>query len=160
MSSGVIRWGAIGFMLSGVAYIVQSLTEPSRVSTVAFIAALILMSVGLIGLHALQGGSYGRLGRVGLYTAIISNALLIAGTVVFWPFLLGSLGNWIGLVLYGAATIRAGLLPRWYGWVLIGLMPSVTITSSFLLFGLLLLVLGYTLWLRREAPAAQPSRVS
>jgi len=67
----------------------------------------------------------------------------------------------VGLVVYGVATFRAGVLPRWYGLVLIFAMPTSLPLSVYgtALFGLILAVLGYVLWLHREAATEQPSRV-
>lgn len=59
------------------------------------------------------------------------------------------------------ATLRAGVLPRWYGLVLIFSMP-VSLSSSVYgtaLFGLALVVLGYGLWVHRGAATGQPERV-
>ena len=77
---------------------------------------------------------------------------------VSWPLTLGML---VGFVLYGAATLRARVLPRWYGLVLILAMPVSLPLSVYgtALFGLSLVVLGYGLWLQRGATTGQPSRV-
>ena len=67
----------------------------------------------------------------------------------------------VGFVLYGAATLRARVLPRWYGSAL---MVSLPVSLPFavygsVLFGVILLVLGCVLWLRSGATTGQPSRV-
>ena len=36
----------------------------------------------------------------------------------------------IGSVLYGIATLRAGVLPRWCGWLLIAATPSAILTTA------------------------------
>ena len=73
-----------------------------------------------------------------------------------------TLGMLVGFVLYGAATLRARVLPRWYGLVLILAMPVLLPLSVYgtALFGLSLVVLGYGSWLHRGAATGQPSRVS
>jgi hypothetical protein len=108
---------------------------------------------------------------VGFYTALVSSALFIVGEVggPFWTFALGFWGMVVGLVLYGSATVRAGILPRWYGWVLVLALPassvlslllrSIVITKSFFWFGLFLLVLSYGLWSQRGSSAQQSSHV-
>jgi hypothetical protein len=67
----------------------------------------------------------------------------------------------LGLVLYGVATLRARVLPRWYGLALILSMPVSLPLPVYgtALFGLILVVLGYGLWLHRGAATRQPSRV-
>jgi hypothetical protein len=70
-ASGLIRWGAIGFMLGGVMWVVLGLGAvvgylqaiPGREDVVLFVIALLLTAAGLVGLHTLQSYSYGLLGR-------------------------------------------------------------------------------------------------
>jgi hypothetical protein len=176
-SSGLVRWGAIGLMLGGAVWIVLGLSAlfgyleaiPGREDVVLFVVALLLTAVGLLGLHALQGGSYGLLGRVGLYVALVAMAARLSGALVYlagstalewisWP---GTLGMLVGFVLYGLATLRAGVLPRWYGLALIFSMPVSLPLAVYgtTLFGLILVVLGYVLWLRKGSTTGQPSRV-
>ena len=63
----------------------------------------------------------------------------------------------VGFVLYGTATVQASVLPRWYGLALIVSLPLAGYGTA--LFGLILVGLGYVLWLQRDATNAQPSRV-
>jgi hypothetical protein len=176
-SSGLVRWGAISLMLGGAVWTVLGLSAlfgylqaiPGREDVVLFAVALLLTAVGLVGLHALQGGSYGLLGRVGLYVALVAMAARLSGAVVYlagstalewisWP---GTLGMLVGFVLYGLATLRAGVLPRWYGLALIFSMPVSLPLAVYgtTLFGLILVVLGYVLWSRKGTTIGQPSRV-
>jgi hypothetical protein len=73
----------------------------------------------------------------------------------------GTLGMLVGFMLYGLATLRAGLLPRWCGFALIVSMPVSLPLATYgtALFGLILVVLGYALRLRKDAITAQPPRV-
>jgi hypothetical protein len=176
-ASGVIRWGAIGFMLGGVAWLVLGLSArfgylqaiPGREDVVLYIVALLFTAAGLVGLHALQRASYGLFGEAFFYFTLVAIAGRILGAVVFlagstvlestsWPATLSML---VGLVLYGVATLRAGVLPRWYGLVLILAMPVSLPLSVYgtALFGLFVVVLGYGLWLHGAAANGQPSRV-
>jgi hypothetical protein len=164
-------------MLGGAVWTVLGLSAlfgylqaiPGREDVVLFAVALLLTAVGLVGLHALQGGSYGLLGRVGLYVALVAMAARLSGAVVYlvgstalewisWP---GTLGMLVGFVLYGLATLRAGVLPRWYGLALIFSMPVSLPLAVYgtTLFGLILVVLGYVLWSRKGTTIGQPSRV-
>ena len=176
-ASGPIRWGAIGLMLGGVMWVVLGLSAlvgylqaiPGREDVVLFVVALLLTAAGLVGLHALQKDSYGLLGRVGFYIALAAVAARSLGAVVFLAgssaleriSLPGTLGMLVGFVLYGVATVQARVLPRWYGLALIVSMPVSLPLATYgtTLFGLILLVLGFMLWVRSGTTTAQPSRV-
>lgn len=184
-SSDRIRWGGLAAMLAGATFIVLMLIPEGSpgsflyiLNSLVYIIAVLFMLVGLAGFHALQKGNYGRIGRGGLYTVIAAGSVqilaqvgLISGSTAF-RFLdfLGIVGVMVGLVLYGAATLQARVLPRWCGVGFIVGLPVWWILSVILgneyggslggmLFALLWLALGYVLWSRREALAEQPSRV-
>ena len=175
-ASGLIRWGAIGLALGGVTWVALGFLAaigllqaiPGREDVVLFVAALLLSAVGLVGLHDLQKDSYGRLGRVGLYIALTAVAARILGAVVFlagsstleWLSFPGTLCMLVGFMIYGVATVRAGVLPRWSGLALVVAMPvSLPLTVyGTMLFGLILLGLGCALWLRRGVALDPPSR--
>ena len=175
-TSGLIRWGAIGLMLGAVMWVVLGLSAlvgylqaiPGREDVVLFVVAHLFLAAGLVGLHALQKENYGLLGRVCFYFALAAVAARILGAVVFlagssaleWISLPGTLGMLVGFVLYGVATVQARVLPRWYGLALIVVLPVSLPLAGYgtALFGLLLLVLGYVLWLRR-APLPHSPRV-
>ena len=176
-SSSIIRWGAVAFMLGGVGWIVLnlftlSLGQQAFFNTglnVLYIIVLLLSVGGLAGFHALQKESYGRVGRGGFYTVLVSVAILILETVVFSfgseaiGFLnpIGLLGVLVGFVLYGAATLQARVLPRWCGVLFIVFFPVALLSVEYgnIWTGLVQLVLGYVLW-SRSAASEQPSRVS
>jgi hypothetical protein len=186
-SSDLIRWSGLAAMLSGVAFIVLFLvglvdTEPlpgsfsDILGSILFVVALLLLLVGLVGFHTLQKGNYGRIGRAGLYTVIVSSSAQILAQVVllsgstaleFLDFL-GLLGVMIGFVLYGAATLQARVLPRWCGvgfivglplWVFLSVVLGEYGMIGELMFGLLWVALGYVLWSQRCEAAEQLSRV-
>ena len=184
-SSNIIRWGGIAAMLGGVFWVVWSLL--GRVSFEAagssfadglLLLAAVLTLAGLVGLHALQGANYGRIGRAGLLAAAVGllvqamAALLLLMGNDAWEVTLqwlvapvGSLIVLVGLVLYGAATLQARVLARWCGVGLIVVPPlafymnSRIFYGSLALFGVLWVALGYVLWSRSSAPTEQPSRV-
>jgi hypothetical protein len=138
--------------------------------------------VGLAGFHALQEERYGLIGRAGFYTVIVGvPAQIVAGvglalgsTALEFLNSPGLLIVMVGLVLYGAATLQARVLPRWCGvgfivglpvWRGIGWVSAeyggplgVTIgwTLGGILFGLLWLALGYVLWSESGAAAEVP----
>ena len=172
-ASNLVRWGAICLLLGGLVWVVSGLLivfgsrimGPHPVYFLLFVVALLLTSAGLIGLHALQEGSYGLIGQVGLYTVLLAFALQALGTVALLsgssalPWLVSPVGllvKLVGFVLYGVATLQAKVLPRWYGVALITLVPfSVALlVYGNIWTGLVLLVLGYALWLRTGTPEA------
>ncbi len=140
------------------------------------ILAYVLEVVGLVGFHALQRSNYGRIGRAGLYTtigAIVVWAFIILASLfggneglTEWLVVVGLLGMLVGLVLYGAATLQAKVLPRWCGILFIILWPGTVLSFSVLSGyyssiwqGLVWIALGYGLWSIRGAAAEQPARV-
>ncbi len=141
-SAELARWGALGAFLAGISWIVSGLislaipgqgTEEIGSSSyylleTMFCIASVGMLGGLAGLHARQAPSYRALGAAGFYAAFIGIALILVSTVATilvgrevldWLFVLGCLGTSVGLFLLGAATLRAGVLPRWCGTLLI-----------------------------------------
>jgi uncharacterized membrane protein len=70
------------------------------------------------------------------------------------------LGTLVGLVLYGAATLQARVLPHWYGILLILLMPGTILFGalmpgnySIIWNGLVWVALGYALWSHSSSAA-------
>ena len=174
-SSDIIRWGGLAAMLAGVAFILDILfvfAVPAAVWTNAlYIIAALLMVVGLLGLHALQKDNYGRVGRGGFWTVVVASLAQVLGLIVFlsgsstleWlVFPVGFVAVPVGLILYGAATLQARVLPRWCGLGLIIVPPASVVFGDYggILFGLLWVALGYVLWSQREATTERPSRVS
>ncbi len=172
--SGLVRWGAISLMLGGAAWTVLGLSAvfgylqaiPGREDVALLILALLLTAAGLVGLHALQGESHGLLERAGFYTAIAALSVRALGAAVFlsgspaleWVSLPGTLGMLLGFVAYGLATLRAGVLPRWYGVALAVSVPASLPLAVYgtALFGLILVVLGLALWSRKGDAPGQP----
>jgi hypothetical protein len=202
MVGGVLLLTASFVFLVGPPFL-YSLGLPERdypalqyLQVVSLVAALLLVPVGMVGFHVLQRHSYGREALIGLWAVIVGSLVMVLGGVVFvtlgqWgdvlqatpPLVwvaLGLLGLVVGLVsmvvgfgLYGVATLRAKVLPRWCGVAFITALPAALASSIllgflgfyivlgfFIVFGLAWLALGYALWARREAPAfQQPQRV-
>src|SRR5215218_7758773 len=123
--------------------------------------ATLLTLGGLVGLHALQGGNYGRIGRAGFYAAAMG-LLVQAMAALFllmggeaWEVSLqwlvapvGSLIVLVGLVLYGAATLQARVLARWCGVGLIVVPPLAFYMNSKIFYGSL--ALFGVLWVALE----------
>ncbi len=68
----------------------------------------------------------------------------------------------VGFILYGAATVQGKVMPRWYGVLLIVFMPVFLVSGAYgnTWVGLVLVVLGYGLWMQRGASADHTPRVS
>ena len=149
--------------------------------------SVILLLFGLIGLYARQMEKIGRSGLVGFVLAFIGTAIvgvflfnaattlhLVATTApdmfaqITAPptFALPLFGLTFGLgfILFSVATIRAGVLPRWSGWLLLlGILLSMAegspidrtllhtiVTSGHVLLGLSLTWMGYALWMEKR----------
>jgi len=135
-----------------------------------YVAALLFTNAGLLGFHALQQDSYGRLGRVALYMVLGSSALLLVSALILLFIapavfavanMVGLVGALLGFVLYGVATLRAQVLPIWCGVLFIAFLPVSIALGEYGNFftGLSVLVLGYVL-LQHGASTQRPSRVS
>jgi hypothetical protein len=158
-SSGLVRWGAIDLIMGGVVWLILGLSNafgylqaiPGREDVVLLIVALLLTAAGLVGLHTLQRGRHGLVGQAGLYIAVASLLARALGAGVFlagssalawisYPW--GTIGMLVGFIMYGLATLRARVLPSWYGLALMVSMPVSLPLATYgsALFGLLLVV--------------------
>jgi hypothetical protein len=126
--------------------------EESNPLDILIIIAWLLQMLGLIGFHTLQNRNYGRIGRGLLYvysgapTQALGLLLVLARSETLGELLIGvgGLGILVGLVLYGAVTLQARVLPRWCGIALIVSLPVTILLGDYggLLFGLVWLALG------------------
>jgi len=172
-SSAWIRWGALAAALAGVLSIVSNYLlliypEATSLGIVLSIVSALLILLGLTGFHTLQKEKYGRLGRAAFYTLVAAYVAQILGTAVlsvdqsiWWLSWIGAVGALVGYVLYGTASTRAGVLPRWCGEAFIVAYSVATVLPGYggILFGLIWLALGYALWSRRNTVAGeQPTR--
>ncbi len=135
-------------MVAGVTYLLTgiiNLFAPQSPVFISFSDYLIeiLFVVGLLGtlgaiagLHNLQRERYGRTGAAGSLTAFVGFTLLLVAAVAtllaggealdgFFP--VGSLAALVGLALLGSASLRARVLPRWCGLVLIAGYPVTVV---------------------------------
>jgi hypothetical protein len=178
-SSDLIRWGGIAAMVAGGAYVLEAIvfavSPGGALQGLISLVAVLLTAAALVGFHALQKENYGHIGRGGFYTSIagalvqglaVVVSLLSGGGYLEGPlagtlFPIGFLVLMVGLILYGAATLQARVLPRWcgIGFIIFGPSAFVPWEYSVVIPGLLLLALGYVLWSRRGTPPEYPSRV-
>jgi hypothetical protein len=170
-SSNLVRWGALGALVAGVAWIasfVVGLASEGQGSETFGLPSFYLIEgltglalvgtlVGLLGLHARQDANYGVLGTVGFLAALVGTALVLANVLLIRTaernlldllLLLGLLGMLLGFVLLGIATLRARVLPQWAGVALILVLPVAALLGDYgggLVFGIVWLALGYVL---------------
>jgi hypothetical protein len=160
---GGAAWAASGLLLVAFGHPVMG---PHPAYFWSSVVALPPTLAGLMGLHALQEGRCGRVGRAGLYAILLAFALqdaevaaLLSGnpTLGWIASPAGLLVEFVGFALYGSATLRAGVLPRPCGLALMVLVPvSVALLAYGNLWrGLVLLVVGYALWRRKDVPAGR-----
>jgi hypothetical protein len=174
-SLNLVRWGALGALLAGVAWIASFIVdlamagqspETSGLLSLYLIQVILGLAlagtlIGLLGLHVRQATSYGVLGTAGLLAALIGTALVLANVVFIrvagrdlLDLLLGIglVGMFFGLVLLGVATLLAKVLPWWCGVALIVVLPIAAILGDYgggLVLGLVWLALGYVLLAER-----------
>jgi hypothetical protein len=95
----------------------------------------------VLGVHHLQHGADGRLGRVGTWIntlALVELCIQLAGSVLAgselrWgpSYVLAAALTFLGVGLLAAGSWRTGLLPRW----MLGLFPVVWLLGSFAAVG-------------------------
>jgi hypothetical protein len=149
----LVRGGGIGAVVAAVIYLTFSVSslqggmqgDGGGNSFLDPAFGYVLASVALLGqlaaiasLHVLQKERYGRLGATGALVAfvgfglqlmvqligIVTGLILLEGAVLAY---LGILTPFVGLVILGIATIRAQMLPRWFGVLLIIGFPVVAV---------------------------------
>lgn len=197
MSSNLIRWGGLAAILGGALWVPYGIFEMVApwgadvvyrddvgysviINTPLFVAyslpgslAVLLTSLGLLGVLTLLGESAGRTGGIGfilVYVALALAVLSLAGVILLFDPLFTS-GRIFGTLALGIATLLAGvnargsrLAPGWaVGLIALGLagiflfplwplvyalmwVPEVAGAAFMVLFGLGWMLLGYALW--------------
>jgi uncharacterized membrane protein len=149
-------------------------TRLDYLGTSVLSAAYLGVLGGVVGLHARQIRSYGRPGTVGFLLAFIGAALLCVGQAASAIFADDSALGWLfdkpgygflvginlflaGMLVLGIATLRAGALPRWCGFALIGVVgvsifgAMESAGGAFVMVGPIWIALGYALWSEKAA---------
>lgn len=193
-ASGLVRWGGLAALVSGVVSIAGDLlrlfvdVEDARSATSApyalvFLLYLIgtaLLLLGLVSLYAGQSEAAGILGLVGFLTTFFGTVMLV-GALWFELFItpalaarapelaeaeLGLVGfilvfffGVLGWLLFGAATLRARVYPRWSAVLLMagGVVAFVPVPLAGIAFSLAVAWLGFVLFTGRSARPEQPS---
>jgi hypothetical protein len=189
-STGLIRWSGPAAVVGGLLSILFAFVGEDSWAHVPLDAArYAFLVVGIVGiyLYLRRSEGFGMLGTVGFYICVFVFALIaildlgiivnegveqtyIALGPVRGPLLL------LGLLLFGAAVLRAGRLPRGGAWLLIaaaltnvvailaliisgGTLGAWVFIVPTVVFGVGWAWLGYGLWSEEGASAEQPSRV-
>jgi hypothetical protein len=193
--------GIIGNVLSSVLYPgnnpQQYTTTMWLVTGLVFLIGTLLLVVGLPGIAARQASRAGWVGFVGFILtwlgAFFEASLFVMAILVlpwlaqaapklaasngpssfFVAFLVASILLTLGGILLGIATMRARILPRWAGLLLIvgailniveiplsGAISSIVGIASFVLFALALGWMGYALMSTRSMEATQAGLAS
>ncbi|CAN5582833.1 hypothetical protein BH24CHL1_BH24CHL1_02730 [soil metagenome] len=169
----LVRWDWLAAILAGVAFVVEGviyLIEPGRLQEPVLLAGYILVAIGLAGFHALQKDKAGRLGQAGFYLSVagsVAAAVAVSGSLIAGLDLellhgVGFLLMIVGYLLYGTATLRAKVLPRWYGVTFLLTWPLAIAAGEYTVFvvGVIWMALGYALRWRVDASPARQQTVS
>jgi len=145
-----------------------------------YLFGTVLLLLGMVGLYIHQSAEAGILGVAGFVIAFVGTALL-AGALWFELFITPSLAaaapgradtelglpgfilafvlTGLGWLLFGVATLRAHVYPRWAGVLMIlGVLISLTpLPLSGSVFSLAIAWLGFVLFTGRHFTTAQPA---
>ncbi len=183
---------ALAAILHPVGEDIAAYTSPNWVTAhLVYWVSAILMLFGLVGLYARQVEKTRWLGLVGFVlafigTVFVSSIFFMVSTVIpliaaetpalfdqaatppTGAVLVVVLGFSLGYILFSVATMRAGVLPRWSGLLLIigvsffmiseaplfdRTLSHVIVTVGDVVFGLGLAWMGYALWSEKREPA-------
>lgn len=160
-ASNWVRYGALASVLAGVAFAVEGIMILAEVEHLGrdfvFAAGVLLGTVGIIGLHTVQKEHYGRLGRAGFVLVVGASLVQVAGAVggftfgievlavLYFPALIAVI---VGFVTYGAATVLAGVFPRWVGALVVAMPVVIFVLRAYSgpVVALIWAALGYALW--------------
>ncbi len=174
----------------GVSPALQALEDKHWLFHIFEAPIMALITLGVAGLYRYQAERFGKLGKAGAYLALFGFGMAALGGVAVIAVELGTGANTaegildvivhlpsyfpftIGSLLFGIATLRAGMLPRAAAWVLaLGagaqllmtfiplqglprLIPAVAIGLGWALLGMALLAAGTREANRRQLAAA------
>jgi hypothetical protein len=185
-SSTLIRLGGLAAIMGGVLFVAAPLfgryfpqTMQGIPMEAFLVVALLLVPIGMVGFHALQRHNYRRMGHTGFWMVVAGPLAVALGAAsyLWWGSVFGSSLLWlampvgplvlvVGFVLYGIATLQAGVLSRWCGVVFIAAVPvalassiAESFASVFMVFGLAWIALGYALCAQRGGRTGQSVRV-
>jgi hypothetical protein len=154
----------------------RSMRQSGALEAALSLAAVLLIAVGAVGvvLRARESGRLGTAGRIGLVLGLagaallltggLAQALLFGGDFAYMPLVVlpGVAALVVGFLLLGVAVLRAGVVPRWAGVLLVvgalALLGFNDQNAQVLLaipFGLAWIAIGTALWSGAGAPPAR-----
>lgn len=158
-------------------------TAPYFFVFLLYLLGTVLLLLGLVGIYASQSEAAGILGLVGFLAAFTGTAL-VSGTIWFELFITPSLAveapelaeaelglagfalsfllAIIGWLLFGVATLRAHVYPRWAAVLLIvgAIVSFAPVPLAGAVLSVAVVSLGFILFTGRNASVEEPSRVS
>ena len=184
ISSGVLS--VIGDLMNLVVDLENPVAATTSSYTIVYFLYLLstaLVLLGLVGLYTSQSQAVGILGLVGFLVAFLGTVMLVGGLwfeLFVTPNLaaqapelveadLGGLGftltfflGAVGWVLFGVATLRANVYPRWAAVLLIvgGVIFFLPVPLRGIIFSVSVAYLGFMLFTGQVRSDEQPSRVS
>src|SRR5215203_6171288 len=188
MSPNLIRWsglaamlgGALGVVLSPVlAHLWDTYSDLYRTYGRLYFLSLPPRLLGLYALRNVRGGGSGAQERWGFRLLLVGMWLMVIG--VFTDYWVGvSLGFMLeivatplllaGFVVLAIGLRKAGDVPRWIGFILVGAVAGTFPVTFFwvnhmpggplLLLHAAWVVIGYVLWSGRGAFSEQPAHVT
>ncbi|HWI05949.1 MAG TPA: hypothetical protein VNT54_00360 [Solirubrobacteraceae bacterium] len=160
-SHHIVRCGALATTLGGAAFVAEGLlylTAERALQDLLLALAYILVAAGLIGFHEIQRGRLRLSGRLGFDAAIVGWAVALVGHTASLEAVhgLGFAIALVGYLLYGIASFRGRVIPRWSGAAIAVAGPLSLLVGEYttVVFGLLWVVLGYALWSEAARGAA------
>jgi hypothetical protein len=128
-TTALVRKCGLLSLAAGVAWSTMSLLsllidEPTRLLDTLMVVPLALTALAFLTLHPLQRDRLGRLGQWGYRLSVgafallfVSQAIIVAGVDrLYWLGFPVAAGIWfVGFLIYGIATARAGVLVPWIG---------------------------------------------
>ncbi len=160
-------------------------TGAYAITSLLYLLAVILVLGGLVGLYAGQLQAAGSLGVFGFLVAFFGTALFV-GAVWFQTFAAPTLAlavpgffeddpaGWLGWamgssyvlaalgwLLFGVATLRARVYPRWAAILLIvgAVLLGLPVAGLEIVLAVAVAWLGFALFMGRVAPVERPERV-
>jgi hypothetical protein len=145
----------------------RSMRAGTVLDAAVFLVAMLLIALGgaAVVIRARRAGQFGGLGRIGLVGSVVGLIVLLAASLVqaivfggdlpSMPLFViaGGLVLVIGLLLLGIASLRAGVLSRWAGALLIigalamlGFNDQDARALMAIPFGIAWVGVGYALW--------------
>jgi hypothetical protein len=162
------RAGAAAFVAGGLLFAAEGVADalsPGYPLAAVLGPAVLLLLVGYLGFHAAQRARAGRLGVLAL--ALVVPGLLVdaagkAGVITEPVTVAGVLAFMAGSVLFGVATWRARVFPRWCALAFVLPLPLPIIVEGFgtAVTGLAFAALGVALWARSSAASPTPTPVA